>query len=83
MTKAILVMDMPESCDVCPFEKEDHFIRYCEFPGCGKRTEDYICCRAEWCPLKPMPEKHTFFTGISREWKEGWNACVDAICGKE
>lgn len=89
MAKAILVMDMPKSCDECSFETEvrmgGYAKSYCGVPGCGKYTDDYIACRAEFCPLKPMPEKRDmrFLDDASEYYRQGWNACIDAICGKE
>lgn len=89
MAKAIFVMDMPNSCDECSFETEvrmgGYAKSYCGVPGCGRETDDYIACRAEWCPLKPMPEKRDmrFLDDASEYYRQGWNACIDAICGKE
>lgn len=80
MSKAILVMDMPESCDMCNFTDMVNGKMYCGVPGCGELTEDYISCRPDWCPLCPMPEK---LIPDSEEkgkgWVDGWNACIDAI----
>lgn len=52
MSKAILVIDMPESCDKCPL----FFGRYTDM-GCrslNNRTIDYPYpkdFRQDWCPL--------------------------------
>lgn len=80
MAKAIFVMDIPESCSMCPLEKS---MKCCtdEAP-----TEQYTKEKPSWCPLKPMPEKreqHPFPKGYEEGWDNGWNACIDAICGKE
>ena len=86
MAKAVLVIDMPESCDVCDFKKDGICGSYCNVPGIGEYTDDYISCRAEFCPLKPMPEKGDIRkakTMTTLTWIEGFNACIDAICGKE
>ena len=90
MAKAIFVMDMPKSCDECSFETEvrmgGYAKSYCGVPGCGKYTDDYIACRAEFCPLKPMPEKNNITyspNGYQDGYKEGWNACIDEILGEE
>ena len=86
MSKAILVMDMPDSCDKCPL-----FCNYYSDMCCGglhNRTIDYPYpenFRQEWCPLKEMPEKS--YTGNSDyyqwgDWEDGWNACIDDILGE-
>ena len=85
MAKSILIMDMPESCDMCDFTEMANGKLYCGIPGCGKLADDYIACRAEWCPLKPIPEKRDmrFLDDASEYYRQGWNACIDEICRKE
>ena len=62
MAKAILVMDMPESCDMCDFADDMQPPRYgektlyCGVPGSGDDVTDYIACRPEFCPLRELPE---------------------------
>lgn len=68
MSKAVLVIDMPESCDMCDFMDMVNGEMYCGVPGCGEFAEDYIMCRPDWCPLIELPEKKQ-------------NACIDAITG--
>lgn len=97
MAKAILVMDMPEDCLHCKLRMciENHGKYY---QHCGLDTDGYCLetffksenlkdgFRSEHCPLKPMPEKFmtSQFPKDGEEWWEnGWNACIDAICGKE
>ena len=77
MAKTVLVMDMPESCSRCPLEISMR-CSTCEMP-----TEENTKEKPSWCPLKPMPEKMGSYLAVSDIWKEGWNACIDAICGKE
>lgn len=63
MPKAVLVMDMPESCDMCDFADDTQPPRYgertlyCNAPGIGYDVTDYIACRPDWCPLWELPEK--------------------------
>ncbi len=63
MAKAVLVMDMPESCDMCDFVDDKQPPRYgektlyCGVPGIGEDVTDYIECRPESCPLRELPEK--------------------------
>ena len=88
MSKAILVIDMPEFCSLCMFCKRSksdfygfeekrcyftqHIIHYDTKPENRK------------CPLKSMPEKS--LTGKSDyyqwgDWEDGWNACIDSLNG--
>lgn len=91
MSRAVLVMDMPESCDMCDFVDNQGTTAYgvdkmyCGFPGIGEDVSDCIACRPDWCPLRPMPEKMQVCgkypqpDGIVPSYKVGWNACIDAI----
>lgn len=90
MAKAILVMDMPESCDMCDFVDDEQPPRYgektlyCGVLGIGEDVTDYIGCRPDFCPLRELPEKipelksgyEEVSTSIHRV---GWNACLDTI----
>ena len=90
MSKAALVMDMPESCDMCDFVDDEQPPRYgektlyCGVPGMGEAVTDYIEGRPEACPLRELPEKipelksgyEDLGTSIRRV---GWNACLDEI----
>ena len=80
MSKAVLVMDMPNSCDECDF---CHGL-YCEIPWFGKTVVDYIACRHPECPLKPLPKKQilTFFEHGQDCIAMGWNACIEKIEGE-
>lgn len=86
--KAILVIDMPDDCPVCPMA---HWNKLDEFTGCeavsGKKyainDKEYAesSCRPSWCPLRPFPHK------LQADWytdgyKEGFNACLDEITGE-
>lgn len=59
MSKAILVMDMPECCADCPcsfFERSNSKLNLI----CGIVQEDANNVgKPDWCPLRPMPEKET------------------------
>ena len=82
MSKAVLVMDMPEQvcqkCILC-YETED---------------DEYLCCavgklvpdgeKPDWCPLRELPEKmpdleHGYENVEKSIIRTGWNACLDAI----
>ena len=85
MSKAILVIDMPQNCDVCDFARMVNGKISCAIPGCGYDVKDYITCRPEECPLRELPEKqvhHCTDTAHHRFAKDGWNACINEILGK-
>ena len=90
--KAVLVMDIPESCVDCQFCYEYHE----GIEACCTVTrepsnddmyriikEDYCQDKPDWCPLKPMPEKTILAPDMLNSFEEGWNACIDAITGGE
>lgn len=96
MAKAVLVMDMPESCDMCDFADDTQPPRYgertlyCNAPGIGDDATDYIACRPDWCPLRELPEKMEElppekyeFGSLGRAFVAGFNGCLDKILGKE
>lgn len=83
-TKAILVIDMPKSCEDCPCWNADDRKDWCgatnvTLTGCDIEKE-----RPSWCPLKPMPNKKTIFHEYEFEdlMNLGWNACIDEILGE-
>lgn len=58
-------MEMPKSCDVCPFVgtnddlmSDDYRYLYCGFPYMGQFVTDYEATRRADCPLVPLPEGH-------------------------
>lgn len=81
MSKAVLVMDIPENCQDCPL-KHDY---YCEADE--EKRDAYFHEIPEWCPLVPLPEKKEVCgrypqeDGMTPSYKIGWNACIDAITG--
>ncbi len=85
-TKAILVIDKPESCTSCLLGI------YNKKWFCLKTLKDIdITDRyniPEWCPLRPLPQKKEIrdsiqFRGFAEEYrKEGWNECLDEITGE-
>ena len=83
MGKAILVMDMPQSCGKCPLFHGFYTDMTC---GANNYTINYPYpkdFKPDWCPLKPLPEKEYADTGIVEvdEFAAGWNACLDEILG--
>lgn len=96
MSKAVLIMDMPESCDMCDFADDTQPPRYgertlyCNAPGIGDDVTDYIACRPDWCPLRELPEKMEElpsekyeFGSLGRAFVAGFNVCLEKILGKE
>ena len=78
--KAILVVDMPDSCFHCPLEQYSN--------QCGanrKNTAGNANKRPSWCPLKPMPQKESEkhreeiedWTGLV--YSQGWNDCIEEL----
>ena len=82
--KAILVMDMPSSCDKCPLFGSHYSDMTCRGNG---RSINYPYpkeVRQDWCPLKPMPEKKKVQDVLylhSEYFDLGYNACIDEILG--
>lgn len=89
MSKAVLVMDMPETCKDCsckyPSYKDDALydcaITGKTIPIDGGRYGE----KPNWCPLRELPEKMKVCgkypqpDGITPSYKVGWNACLDKI----
>ncbi len=81
MSKAVLVMDMPESCEWCPLGRLFGTAGAVECNVANKINRN---CESvpDWCPLRPMPEKDKRIdTCINKQYVRGWNACIYAIGG--
>ena len=81
MAKAMLIMDMPSSCEECDFFKELRWNRhYCTQKNC-KEIEGYVSDfryeKPYWCPLHEVPQKMEKYHEIAL----GYNACIDEILG--
>ena len=59
MSKAILVIDMPESCDQCPL-----LLRSIEERCCVPEKRNSFTAKPYWCPLKQFPKKRTANTEL-------------------
>lgn len=83
MSKAILVMDMPESCSECSicaswqssaFSAREYWCPVME----NKDVEPNK--KPDWCPLKELPEKKENAIGANyQRFVNGYNACIDDI----
>ena len=74
--KAILVIEMPDSCRECPLELQKY--------QCAVNSEIMKdnTIRQDWCPLKPMPEKKETPDNILGVFMNiGRSACIDEILG--
>lgn len=75
--KAILILDMPSSCEECKYNTSYYQI------------DDICSADKTMCPLKPLPQKKdTHGRYIENQYIEtayevGWNDCVDELGGKE
>ena len=94
MSKAILILDMPKTCEDCQLR---NFNQCYGLPL--DRTiieewdgEDVFKKRNHICPLKPLPQKldandwHRMFSGkyeIREAKGEGYNFCLNEILGGE
>ncbi len=82
MAKAVLVMDMPESCFGCNLchidDWEDRAT--CQAYETAKEVDSDTFEKPEWCPLRKLPEKvnHPDYCDNGR-FDKGWNACLDEI----
>lgn len=87
--KAILVIkDMPTECIKCPFHRiyADGFLNETHCILTAKRNKDGVNTKAEWCPLKPMPNKKPvsyhddIFGEVEKNFTNiGWNDCLNAL----
>ena len=82
MAKAVLVMDMPESCVGCNFLycNADAGIDSCQAMKVSRIVDSETYERPDWCPLRELPEKvnHPAYCDNGR-FDKGWNACLDEI----
>lgn len=98
MSKAILVIDMPESCEKCPIKNSVGYGKWCA--GFDDTCIDSYPIKPDWCPLKPVPEKidvpnwddnikaknkNAEEVGMymyDRGHYRGYNICIDKILGE-
>ena len=91
MSKAVLVMDMPESCRECPFcrglnecKVKKYLVRDRLFTIFTVDAQIMKGGKPSWCPLRELPEKipdleHGYENVEKSIIRIGWNACLDMI----
>jgi hypothetical protein len=90
MSKAILIIDMPNSCNECKIRFDDEYSNWCPYDnpepnGVWKYVENGT--KPNWCPLKSVPEKqkispyHFCNNMCCTEREKGWNDCINEILG--
>ena len=89
MSKAVLIMDMPEDCKQCLFCRGLNACKLKKY-----LVRDKICTvytvhkqimeggKPDWCPLRELPERsdHPEHCDNGR-FDAGWNGCLDAVEG--
>lgn len=82
MSKAVLVMDMPESCEKCRFHLNYPKVKH----YCYIKQEAFEEEKPKWCPLRELPEKkerlvatNDYDGGYSHGFTHGYNACIDEL----
>lgn len=85
MAKAVLVIDMPESCGHCNFTDfgADGILTCICIDDYMELEDDMYKRRPDWCPLRELPE-HKRTIGTESESNQtlmnaGYNACLDKI----
>ena len=85
MSKAVLILDMPNNCRECNLYYRDIDGIPEEF--CMAAREEIVVIpygKPDWCPLKELPEEWTkeYKDDYGQGFKAGWNACRNNILGE-
>ena len=88
MAKAMLIMDMPSSCNVCRYctvyVRKRSLISVCKLRPFSIIDKEKINERQEWCPLREVPQKEYLLNYPEyreNDYAQGYNACIDEILG--
>lgn len=78
MSKAVLVIDMPDSCKDCDIMFKGDYSDWCPWKDARTDVYDYIKnnTKPDWCPLKELPTK---IEALKDDWSDGYNACLEGI----
>lgn len=83
MSKAVLVMDMPESCFGCNFLycDGDTNLDSCQAREKARPVDSATYEKPDWCPLRELPEKKERRIGEhgERMFRAEFNACLNEI----
>ena len=88
MKKAVLLMDVPETCidcNLCVLDTDGSIsCYYNKREICSNVGENNS--RPNWCPLRPLPDRKEITETYKWEdrlpsFKCGWNWCLDEITG--
>lgn len=91
INKSILVIDTPLRCYDCPSYKGSIRGDMCGVAGNTLTTSELFnnIKKPNWCPLKPVLEKHKElsieeyeFGKLGLAFTQGWNSCIDEILGE-
>ena len=89
MKKAVLLMDIPETCldcNLCVLDTDGSIsCYYNKREICSNVGENNS--RPNWCPLRPLPDRKEITETYKWEdrlpsFKCGWNWCLDEITGR-
>ncbi len=87
MSKAILVIDMPETCTRCNLCYDNYGCSYfCS--ATGNEIKESIMNQSvqDWCPLKPAPNSCVYsghpFDQYGNGFADGYNTCLEEILGQ-
>lgn len=71
MSKAILVIDMPDSCKDCDIMFKGDYSDWCPWKDARTDVYDYIKnnTKPDWCPLKELPTK---IEALIDDWSDGY-----------
>ena len=79
MSKAMLIMDMPESCAECKlYVKGKYRTDKCRITMLEMNNK---FGKPSWCPLRELPERWEPTSLDDDAYYMGYNACIDEILG--
>ena len=89
MKKAVLLMDVPETCldcNLCVLDTDGSISCYYNKREICSNVGDNTS-RPNWCPLRPLPDRKEITETYKWEdrlpsFKCGWNWCLDEITGR-
>jgi len=79
--KAILVLDMPDSCRECYLRS---LADDCQVVGRYVQEYREQKNKPDWCPLQKLPDEKTGTAYLDEQFQHpafnvGWNACLDEL----